>query len=83
MTLALADLIGLAGAAVLVAAFACSNPSKAMNLFPFNLLNLAGVLALIASLRAHFKIGSMTLEIVWAAIALAGMVRALPTRARA
>ena len=83
MTLDFADIVGLAGGAVLVAAFAYSNLSKAMNLFLFNLLNLLGALALIASLRVHFNIGSMALEIVWAAIALFGMVGALLKGARA
>ena len=83
MTLDFANIIGLIGSAVLVIAFAYSNLSKAMNLFLFNLLNLAGAVALIVSLRVHFNIASMTLEIVWAAIAMFGLVKALMTRARA
>ena len=83
MTLDYANIIGLIGSAVLVVAFAYSNLTKNMNLLLFNLLNLAGAVALIVSLSVHFNIASMTLEIVWAAIALFGMVRALMTRARA
>jgi len=83
MTLDFANIVGLVGSAVLVVAFAYSNLSKSMNLVLFNLLNLAGALALIASLRVHFNIASMILEIVWAAIALFGLVKALTTRARA
>jgi hypothetical protein len=83
MTLDFANIVGLVGSAVLVIAFAYSNLTKAMNLILFNLLNLAGALALIVSLRVHFNIASMILEIVWAAIALFGMVKALTKRARA
>jgi hypothetical protein len=34
-------------------------------------------------LMVHFNMASMALEIVWAAIALFGLVKALMTRARA
>jgi hypothetical protein len=83
MTLDFANIVGLIGSAVLVVAFAYSNLSRSMNLVLFNLLNLAGAVALIVSLLVHFNIASMILEIVWAAIALFGMVRALTKRARA
>jgi len=83
MTWDFANIVGLVGSAVLVVAFAYSNLSKAMNLLLFNLLNLAGALALIVSLSVHFNIASMLLEIVWATIALFGLVRALRLRARA
>jgi hypothetical protein len=83
MTWDFANIVGLIGSFVLVVAFAYSNLSRRMNLFLFNLLNLVGAVALIVSLNVHFNIASMTLEIVWAAIALFGMVRALMTRASA
>ena len=79
----LANIVGLIGSFVLVVAFAYSNLSRRMNLFLFNLLNLVGAVALIASLTVHFNIASMALEIVWSAIALFGMVRALTMRVRA
>jgi len=77
MTWDFANIVGLVGSAVLVAAFVYSNATKNLNLFLFNLLNLAGAVMLIVSLSVHFNIASMTLEIVWAAIALLGLVRAL------
>jgi hypothetical protein len=83
MTWDFANIVGLVGSAVLVVAFAYSNLAKAMNLLLFNLLNLAGALALIVSLSVHFNLASMLLEIVWATIALFGLVRALRLRARA
>jgi hypothetical protein len=68
---------------VLVVAFVYSNATRRMNLLLFNLLNLAGAAMLIVSLSVHFNIASMALEIVWAAVALFGTVRALSHRARA
>jgi hypothetical protein len=78
-----ANIIGLLGDAAMVIAFIYSNVSKSMNLVLFNLLNLAGAIMLGASLMVHFNMASMALEIVWAAIALFGLVKALTTRARA
>jgi len=79
----LADVVGLAGGAMMVAAFAYSNLAKALNLVVFNLLNLIGAILLIASLAVHFNLASMVLEIVWAAIALLGLVRAFSKKAPA
>ena len=83
MTFDLANIVGLIGSAIMVIAFAYSNLTKAMNLVLFNLLNLAGAVMLGASLLVHFNLASLALEIVWAAIALFGLVKALMTRARA
>lgn len=78
-----ANIVGLVGGALMVIAFAYSNLTSAMNLVLFNLLNLVGAAMLIASLMVHFNMASMALEIVWAAIATFGLVRALTIRARA
>jgi len=75
MTLDLASIIGLIGSAMMVGAFAYSNMAKTINFLLFNLLNLFGALLLIASLTVHFNIASMALEIVWAIIALFGLVK--------
>lgn len=83
MTFDLANIVGLIGSAVMVIAFAYSNLTKAMNLVLFNLLNLVGAVMLGASLLVHFNMASLALEIVWAAIALFGLVKALTTRVRA
>ena len=79
----LADLVGLIGGALMVAAFAYSNLAKVLNLVLFNLLNLIGAILLIASLAVHFNLASMILEIVWGVIALLGLVRAFSKRAQA
>jgi hypothetical protein len=83
MTWDMANIVGMIGSVVLVIGFAYSNLAKVMNLLLFNLLNLAGAAMLIVSLSVHFNIASMALEIVWAAVAFFGLVRALVSRARA
>lgn len=72
-----ADIVGMAGSALMVVAYAYSNIAKSMNFLFFNLLNLAGSLLLIASLTVHFNLASMTLEIVWAIIAILGLIKVL------
>jgi hypothetical protein len=79
----MANIVGMVGSMVLVIGFAYSNSAKVMNLLLFNLLNLAGATMLIVSLSVHFNLASMALEIVWAAVAFFGLVRALVSLARA
>ncbi|MEJ7935097.1 hypothetical protein WG907_12615 [Sphingobium sp. AN558] len=81
MTFDLANIIGLAGSALMVVAYAYSNVAKQMNLTVFNLLNLIGSLLLIGSLTVHFNLASMTLEIVWALIAILGLLNTFRKRA--
>ena len=76
MNLDLANLVGLAGSALMVVAYAYSNMARQLNFLIFNLLNLVGSLLLIWSLTVHFNIASMALEIVWAVIALLGLAKA-------
>lgn len=83
MTLDLANILGLAGSAIMVAAFAYSNAAKAIDLVLFNILNLAGAALLISSLLVHTNVASLLLEFAWAAIALIGLGKALIARARA
>ena len=79
----LADLVGLAGSAIMIAAYAYSNLAKTIDFVLFNLANLIGAALLITSLAVHFNMASMALEVVWAAIASAGLVKALAARRRA
>jgi hypothetical protein len=73
----LANVVGMIGSAMMVVAYAYSNVAKRIDFRLFNILNLVGALLLIASLTVHFNMASMALEIVWAFIALAGLVQAL------
>jgi hypothetical protein len=81
MTLDLANIVGLIGSALMVVAFAYSNIAKPMNYLLFNALNLVGALLLIWSLTVHFNMASMALEVVWAVIALFGLVQTFRRKA--
>lgn len=76
----LADAVGLAGSAILIAGYAYSNMAERVDFVVFNALNLVGALLLMVSLCVHFNLASMLLEIVWSAIALLGLVKALRSR---
>jgi hypothetical protein len=73
----LANVIGMIGSAMMVGAYAYSNFAKKMNFTLFNLLNLIGSLLLITSLTVHFNMGAMAMEIVWAVIAVLGLIKAM------
>jgi hypothetical protein len=75
MSFDLANIIGLMGSALMVAAYAYSNMAQSLNFTLFNLLNLVGALLLIGSLTVHFNLAAMALEILWALIALAGLAK--------
>jgi hypothetical protein len=77
----LADAVGLAGSAVMIAAYAYSNMAKQVDFVLFNILNLVGAVLLFISLCVHFNLASMLLEVAWAGIALLGLVKALRSRA--
>lgn len=78
-----ADLIGFAGSFFIVAAFAYSNITARMNALLFNLLNLIGAALLTVSLTVNFNLPTLVLEIVWMAIALFGIAKALRARGKA
>lgn len=76
----MADLIGFVGSFCIVAAYAYSNLTAKMNLLLFNAVNFVGAALLTVSLTVNFNLPTMVLEIVWMAIALFGIVRALRAR---
>ena len=75
-----ADLIGFAGSFFIVAAFAYSNLTTQMNALWFNLSNLLGAALLTVSLTVNYNLPTMVLEVVWMAIAVFGIFKALRTR---
>lgn len=83
MSLLVANIVGLLGSALMVGAYAYSNLAARIDYLLFNALNLVGSLLLLASLTVSFNLASMLLEIVWAAIALVGTVRAYARRSAA
>jgi len=78
-----ADIVGLIGSALFIAAFAYANLAKAFDKVWFNLANLIGALLLLASLWVNFNLAAFVLEVAWAGIALVGLVAALRARTRA
>lgn len=70
----IADIIGLLGTALVVAAYFLMQLNK---LDPkglqFNLMNLAGAVCLILSLVVHFNLASFVIEIFWIAASLVGI----------
>ena len=82
MTPLLADVIGLVGSALFIAAFAYANVSKNLNKVIFNLANLVGAILLLISLSVTFNLAAFVLEAAWGAIALVGLVMALRAKRR-
>jgi len=78
----LADIVGLAGSALFIAAFAYANVSKSLNKVWFNLANLAGAILLLISLSVSFNLAAFVLETVWGAIAAVGLVIAVRAKLR-
>ncbi|MBC7985473.1 MAG: hypothetical protein H7X93_02200 [Sphingomonadaceae bacterium] len=75
-----ADIIGIGGSVIFIAAFAYANLSAALNKPLFNPLNLAGAALLLISLSVHFNLAAVILEIAWAIIAIAGLIGAWRAR---
>ena len=80
MTFDSANLIGLIGSAIFIAAFAYANAAKRLNKLWFNAANLIGALLLLWSLSVHFNLAAFVLEAAWGLIALAGLIAALRAR---
>jgi hypothetical protein len=77
-----ADIVGLIGSALFIAAFAYANLAEQFDKLWFNLVNLIGAALLLASLWINFNLAAFVLEIAWAGIALLGIVAALRARRR-
>ena len=80
MTPAMADIVGLAGSAIFIAAFAYANFAKRFDKLWFNLANLVGAALLLASLWINYNLAAFVLEIAWGVIATLGIVAALRAR---
>ena len=80
MTSRAADIVGLAGSTLFIAAFVYANYAAKLDKLWFNLANLLGAALLLASLWVNFNLAAFVLEAVWAAIALIGLIGALRAR---
>ena len=80
MTLDLYTLVGFAGMACIIAAYAYLTFKSDPNPFVLHGTNLAGAALLTVSLLVHTNLPSLVLEGFWAAIALYGIGKALRQR---
>ena len=80
MTFDWANLIGLIGSAIFIAAFAYANAAERLNKLWFNAANLIGAILLLWSLSVHFNLAAFVLEAAWGLIALGGLIAALRAR---
>ena len=80
MTPAIADIVGLVGSAIFIAAFAYANFAKRFDKLWFNLANLVGAALLLGSLWINFNLAAFVLEIAWGVIASLGIATALRAR---
>lgn len=80
MTGGVADIIGICGSILFIAAFSYANMATAMNKLWFNIVNLIGAVLLLTSLSVHFNLAAVILELAWGAIAIAGIISALRAR---
>lgn len=77
MTVDLIDAVGLLGSTLFVIAFLYANRATVLDKRWFNALNLVGAILLLWSLWHRFNLAAFVLEVVWAGIALVGLVAAL------
>jgi hypothetical protein len=80
MSLDIYTLVGFAGMACIIAAYAYMTAKDAPNPFILHGTNLAGAALLTVSLLVHTNLPSLVLEGFWAAIAIYGLVKALRQR---
>lgn len=76
----LANVIGLMGSALFIAAYLYSNLAKTIDFRLFNAVNLVGAVLLVTSLSVHFNLAAMILEISWGLIATFGLIKAMRER---
>lgn len=81
MTAALANVVGLAGSAAVLAAYLLLQLGRmARTDWAFLLLNLLGAAGILYSLAFSFNLSATLIESVWFAISLYGLVRKLLLR---
>ncbi|HQV03087.1 MULTISPECIES: permease [unclassified Novosphingobium] len=80
MMLDWATLVGFAGTACIIAAYAYLTVQDQPNPYILHLTNLVGAALLTISLLVHLNLASLILEGFWAAIAVYGLVKAARAR---
>ena len=80
MTFDAANIVGLVGSLIFIAAFAYANAAAQFDKLWFNLANLIGAVLLLWSLSVHFNLAAFVLEAAWAVIAGFGLAGAMRQR---
>ena len=80
MTFDAANIVGLVGSLIFIAAFAYANAAPQFDKLWFNLANLIGAVLLLWSLSVHFNLAAFVLEVAWAVIAVIGLIGAVRQR---
>ena len=80
MTFDAANIVGLVGSLIFIAAFAYANAAQQFDKLWFNLANLIGAMLLLWSLSVHFNLAAFVLEVAWAVIAVIGLIGAVRQR---
>ena len=75
-----ANIVGLVGSLIFIAAFAYANAAQQFDKLWFNLANLIGAMLLLWSLSVHFNLAAFVLEVAWAVIAVIGLIGAVRQR---
>ena len=83
MTPLVADIVGFAGMACVVGAYAYITLTPQPNRLVLHGANLAGAALLALSLSVNMNLPSLVLEGVWASVAIWGLAKALLARRRA
>ncbi len=76
----LPDIVGLLGSAICIAALAYANWAAKLDKLWYSAANLIGALLLLFSLSVHFNLAAFVMEVVWALVAIAGMIVELRAR---
>jgi len=80
MTSFTANIIGLCGSALFIAAFIYANLARNLDKLWFNAANLLGAVLLLISLTVNFNLAAFVLEVAWGLIALFGLGTAIRAR---
>ncbi len=83
MTDTAANIVGIIGSVIFIAAFLYANRAKVLDKLLFNAANLVGAILLLLSLWVHFNLAAFLLEAAWGLIAFFGLIAALRNRNRA
>lgn len=76
MQISAADIVGIAGTALVVLAYGLQQFGKLTgDSLPYLVMNLSGAVLLLISLCVHFNLASFIIELFWIAASLVGLYK--------